>query len=171
MVNIVTERLEITELSVYNASFIIELLNSEGWLRYIGDRGVRTVDDAVGYLLNGPMKSYEEWGFGLWLVKMKETNASIGMCGLLQRDYLPHLDIGFALLPEYEGKGYAYEAARAVLQYAADTLKASTVAAIVTPGNEASLRLLQRLGFEDMGMIRVPGDGEELVLLERRIIR
>lgn len=171
MVDIVTERLEITELSVYNAAFIIELLNSEGWLQYIGDRGVRTMDDAVAYLLNGPIRSYEERGGGLWLVKLRDSNASIGMCGLLQREYLPHLDIGFALLPEYEGKGYAYEAARAVLQYAADNLKASTVAAIVTPGNEASLKLLQRLGFENRGMIRVPGDGEELVLLERRAIQ
>lgn len=167
MVTIVTERLEITELSVYNAAFIVELLNSEGWLKYIGDRGVRTADDAVVYLVNGPLKSYQENEYGLWLVKLKDTNDSIGMCGLLQRDYLPHLDIGFALLPQYEGKGYAYEAAMAVLQYAANVLHATTVAAIVTPENEASLKLLRRLGFEDKSKIHVPPDGEELLLLER----
>jgi RimJ/RimL family protein N-acetyltransferase len=169
MIEIVTERLEITEFSAYDTAFIVELLNSKGWLQYIGDRGVRNAHDAVAYLINGPMRSYNEKGFGLWRVSLKDTNEPIGMCGLLQRDYLQHLDIGFALLPEYEGKGYAYEAAEAVLQFAVKELKAATVAAITMPDNEHSLRLLQRLGFEDKGMIQVPGGGEELVLLEKRM--
>jgi len=166
MVRMLTERLEITELSVYNTSFIIALLNSSGWLQYIGDRDVHTIDDAVEYLVQGPLKSYKEKGYGLWLVKLRATNEPIGMCGLLKRDYLSHLDIGFALLPRYEGKGYAREASLAVLNYAARELGQHTIAAIVMPGNEASLQLLHRLGFTDKGTITVPDTGEELLLLE-----
>lgn len=164
MITITTDRLEITEFSVYDTNFIIELLNSPGWLRYIGDRGVHDTDSAVAYLMNGPMKSYNERGYGLWLVKLRDTNEPIGMCGLIQRDYLPRVDIGFAQLPQYDGMGYAYEAASAVLKHAVQQLHMHTVLAIVTPDNQHSLRLLHKLGFADKGMIDV--EGEELALLE-----
>ncbi|GAA4468190.1 GNAT family N-acetyltransferase [Nemorincola caseinilytica] len=164
MTTITADRLHITEFSVYDTSFIIELLNSPGWLQYIGDRGVSDTETALAYLMNGPMKSYNEKGFGLWLVKLRATNASIGMCGLLQREYLPHPDIGFALLPRYEGQGYAFEAANAVLRHGAEVLDMRTIMAIVTPGNEHSLRLLQKLGFAHKGPITV--HDEELVSLE-----
>ena len=161
-----TPRLEITELSAYNAGFVIELLNSPGWLQYIGDRGVQTTDDAIGWMMKGPMKSYVERGYGLWLVKLADQNEPIGICGLIHRDYLPHADIGLAFLPQYCGQGYASEAATAVLQFAADK-GLEAVQAITMPENEPSLRLLKKLGFEESGLISPPGELEPLVLLTR----
>jgi [ribosomal protein S5]-alanine N-acetyltransferase len=111
----ITERLLIRKLTFDDSSFIVKLLNSPGWLRYIGDRGVKTEEDAKVYLQNGPLLSYEENGFGLYLVGLLETGEPIGMCGILKRDSLVHPDLGYSLLPEFTGKGYAYEAANAVV--------------------------------------------------------
>jgi RimJ/RimL family protein N-acetyltransferase len=167
MAIITTERLVISEFTLEDVDFIIELLNSPGWLQYIGDRGVKTVDDAIAYLTNGPMKSYAEQGLGLWRVSLRDDGTHIGMCGLLQRAYLAHMDIGFAQLPRYGRMGYAYEAADAVLHYAAETLALPVVAAIVTPGNAASVRLLGKLGFVEKGLMAIPGsDDDEVLLLE-----
>lgn len=164
MLHLTTDRLELVEFSAYNAPFIIELLNSPGWLQFIGDRNVHTTDAAIAYLLSGPMKSYEQHNFGALLVKSRNTNQPIGMCGLFQRDYLSYPDLGFALLPAFEGAGYAFEAARAVLQAAAHR-GFTTIGAILTRGNEKSFSLLQRLGFAEAGMITPPGSDEQLLLL------
>jgi RimJ/RimL family protein N-acetyltransferase len=161
-----TERLEIKELTLQDTSFIIELLNTPGWLQYIGDRMVRDEQSAQNYLLNGPLKSYQLNGFGLNKVELKATGLPIGMCGLLKRDTLETVDIGFAFLPAYSGKGYAYEAAKAVLEYAYRVLNFERVLAIVTPTNEASLKLLGKLSFNDRGTIKMPPTNEELRLLE-----
>jgi RimJ/RimL family protein N-acetyltransferase len=163
-----TDRLEITELSVYNVAFVIALLNSPGWLQYIGDRGVHTAEEAINWLQQGPMKSYEEHGYGLWLVKLLASNEPIGICGLIHRDYLPHADIGLAYLPQYGGQGYAGEAANAVLQFAADK-GMTAVQAITMPDNEPSLRLLKKLGFEESGLISPPGELDPLVLLTKEL--
>jgi len=165
MLHLETERLELVEFSVYDVSFIIELLNSPGWLQFIGDRNVRTEDDAFNYLLEGPFKSYKQHDFGGLLVKLRSTNRPIGMCGLFQRHYLSYPDLGFALLPGYEGAGYAFEAARAILDAAAVS-GFDTIGAILTPGNTRSYRLLQRLGFNPVGDITSPGTDEELLLME-----
>lgn len=165
MLHLNTDRLELVELSACNATFIVELLNSPGWLQFIGDRDVHDTDSAVSYLMNGPFKFYEQHNFGPLLLKLRDTNHAIGICGLFQRNYLKYPDLGFALLPAFEGVGYAFEAARAVLD-AAERAGFDTVGAILTPSNERSLKLLGRLGFYTVGMITPPGSDEELLLME-----
>ncbi|MDP2859906.1 MAG: GNAT family N-acetyltransferase, partial [Bacillota bacterium] len=110
-----TNRLALRRLSVDDAEFILELLNDPSFVRYIGDRGVRTKDDARRSIQTGPMESYERFGFGLYLVELKETGEPIGICGLLKRESLQEVDVGFALLPRFWSKGYAVESVSAVL--------------------------------------------------------
>src|SRR6478736_8102385 len=110
-----TERLQLRQFEIDDAEFIVELVNTPGWLKFIGDRNIKTTEDAIRYLQNGPMKSYQENGFGLSLVEEKGNRKSIGMCGILKRDSLENPDIGFALLPEFVGKGYAFEIALATV--------------------------------------------------------
>ena len=143
-----TEHLFIRQLTLADTPFIIELLNSEGWIKYIGDRNVKTAEQARQYLINGPVKSYADNGFGLYLAALKSSGTPVGMCGLIKRDYLPHIDIGYALLPQYMGKGYAYETATAVLGYAFGVLKQEKILAITLPENTASVKLLQKLGMQ-----------------------
>lgn len=159
-----TERLTIREFIPSDSGFILQLLNSPGWLRYIGDRNVRSEADAKNYLENGPMKSYRDNGYGLWLVALKESGKPIGMCGLIKRDYLEHRDIGFAFLPEYTGKGYAEESAQAVIDYARNTLLLPVVAAITVPGNASSIKLLEKLGLRQQRMIEL--NSEQLLLFQ-----
>ena len=142
-----SERLMLRPFTIADSDFIIELLNTEGWIKYIGDRNVKTTEDARNYLLNGPIKSYEINGFGLSLVELKETRAPIGMSGLLRREYLDHPDIGFAYLPNYIGKGYAYEMAKKIIQNGFDEININKIQAITLPGNFSSVKLLKKLGF------------------------
>ena len=147
-----TERLVIREMvEEDHAPFILELLNDPSFIRNIGDRHVRTTDDARAYIRKGPVVSYERFGFGLWLVELKD-GTPIGMCGLLRREVLEDVDIGFSYLPAYHSKGYGFEAARAVLDYARDVLHLPRVVAIVNANNAPSARLLEKLGmtFERM---------------------
>ncbi len=157
-----TERLLLQKFEMSDAAFIIELLNTPGWLRFIGDRGVKTIEDAERYIQNVPVKSYKENGFGLYKVVLKESNAPIGMCGLIKRDTLDHVDIGFAFLPAYTGKGYAYEAAKNTLMYANETLKLEKLLAIVLPDNTASVSLLKKIGMGYREHIQM---GEEELML------
>lgn len=143
-----TERLILRQLTLTDTPFIIELLNSEGWIKYIGERNIKNADQARQYLMDGPIKSYRENGFGLYAVTLKNNNAAIGMCGLVQRNYLPHPDIGYAFLPQYNGRGYAFEIAKAVLQYAFTELKKERILAITLPGNKNSVKLLLKLGMK-----------------------
>jgi RimJ/RimL family protein N-acetyltransferase len=159
-----TARLQLRQLTTADTDFIIELLNSPGFLRFIGDRNVRTTAQATGYLVNGPLKSYADNGFGLFLVALKDTQAPIGICGLIKRDFLEYIDIGFAFLPEYTAQGYAFEIATATMQYARTSLHIQTIAAIVDPTNERSINLLQKLGLEYNRMMRYPDSEEELML-------
>lgn len=144
-----TERLILRHFNVDDdASFVLTLLNDPSFLRYIGDKKVRSIEDARQYLLNGPLASYELNGFGLYLVEIKDSHTSIGMCGLLKREELPNPDIGFAYLPDYWNKGFAFEAAAAVMNNARERLKLGRILAIVNPDNYASIRLLERLGLQ-----------------------
>ncbi|HEV2836572.1 MAG TPA: GNAT family N-acetyltransferase [Pyrinomonadaceae bacterium] len=143
-----TERLTVRELNVDDAEFILTLLNEPSFLRYIGDKQVRNLDDARRYILDGPVASYERHGFGLCLVELKNSHTPIGMCGLLKREELPDPDIGFAFLPDFWNKGYAFEVAATVLKDARERLKLNRVLAIVNPDNDASIKLLQKLGFK-----------------------
>ena len=143
-----TERLVLQEFSIDDAEFILTLLNTPGWLEYIGDKNVRSVEDAVEYLEQGPIKSYKENGFGLWLTLLKNNNIPIGMCGLIKRESLDDIDIGFALLPEYSRLGYGYEIASATLKYANQVLRIDKVVAITDSHNIPSIKLLNKLGLQ-----------------------
>ena len=143
-----TERLLLRPLTLDDSDFILELLNTEGWIKYIGDRNIKTNEQARNYLENGPLKSYQTNGFGLSLVQLKTNNKSIGMCGLIKRDYLDHVDIGFAFLPDYTGMGYAYEVAKRTIQYAINELQKENILAITLPENSSSIKLLEKIGFK-----------------------
>src|ERR1043166_722390 len=156
-----TDRLTLRHLSTGDAEFILELLNEPSFIRYIGDKQVRTLDDARAYVLNGPVKSYETYGFGLNLVELKSEGKPIGMCGLLKRDTLPEPDIGFAFLPDYWNQGYAFEAAAAVMNHARANLGVENVLAITSPDNDASAKLLGKIGLRFDRLVRLAEDAEE----------
>jgi RimJ/RimL family protein N-acetyltransferase len=137
------------------------------WLQYIGDRGVKTLRDAEQYIINGPMTSYEKFGFGLYLVVLKDTLEPAGMCGLLKRDTLDNPDIGFAFLQKFTGRGYAFESASEVLSYGKNVLELSRVLAITTKDNTSSIKLLDRLGFKFENHITI--NNEELNLFGKNI--
>jgi protein-tyrosine-phosphatase/RimJ/RimL family protein N-acetyltransferase len=155
-------RLRMRRVSEQDAPFILALLNDPGWLRYIGDRGVRTLGDARRYIEQGPCRMYAEHGFGLYLIERKDDGAPLGLCGLIRRDTLPDVDIGFALAEPFRGQGYAFEAAAATLRYARESLKLARVVAIALPENHASTRLLERLGLRFERTIAFGPAGEEL---------
>ena len=157
-------RLRFDELGPDDADFILRLTNSEGWLRYIGDRGVRTEDDARRYLETGPMASYAAHGFGLYRVARRDTGVPIGICGLLRRATLSDVDLGFAFLPAHRGQGFAREAAAATLAYAHATLGLTRIVAIVSPENAASIRVLETLGMAQTGTVRLSADAEPVCL-------
>ena len=142
-----TERLVLRRFRLDDAPFVLALVNEPGWLRFIGDRGVRTLDDARRYLQTGPLELYARFGFGLYLIERRADGACLGMCGLLRRDTLDAPDIGFALQAQHAGQGYAFEAASATLQHARD-LGIDRLLAITTPDNSASQALLAKLGFQ-----------------------
>jgi RimJ/RimL family protein N-acetyltransferase len=157
-----TERLLLRRMTVDDAQFILTLLNEPSFLRYIGDKQVRSLADARQYILNGPVASYERHGFGLLLVELRESRMPIGMCGLLKREELPDPDVGFALLPDFWSRGFAFEAAAAVLQDARDRLQ--RILAITSLDNEASIKLLERLGFTFERVTKLSEQGEPLKL-------
>lgn len=159
-----TDRFILRQLTVEDAAFIFQLVNDPDWLRFIGDRGVRTLDDARNYLRNGPLAMYERVGFGLYLVERKSDGVSLGMCGLIKREGLDDVDIGFAHLPQYRAQGYAFEAASAVLAYGRREFGLKRIVAITSLDNEKSIRLLERLGFVFERTIRLPGGNEDLKL-------
>jgi len=152
MIVLETERLILRHQTVEDAAFILELLNDPSWIKYIGDKGVRTVEDAKTYIEKGPLDMYARLGFGFYLTELKDGGVPIGICGLAKRDYLEDVDVGFAFLPKYRGKGYAYEAASAVMEYAKSILRLNRIVAITTENNDASGKLLEKLGlrYEDL---------------------
>ena len=162
-----TERLTLRRFTVDDAQFALTLLNEPSFLRYIGDKKVRNLDDARQYILNGPIASYERDGFGLYVVELKESPAPIGMCGLLKREDLPQPDMGFAFVPAAWGKGFASEAAAEVLLDAPQNRKLQRILAITSLDNDASIKLLQRLGFTFQELIRLSSSGERVKLFSR----
>lgn len=167
MIVVETERLTLRRLELGDAEFILELLNEPSFLRFIGDRKVRTLDDARKYLSEGPLASYQRFGFGLYLILLKEEGVPLGICGLLKRDSLPGVDLGFALLPRFWSRGYAFEAASAVMDYGRNVLRLGRIVAIVSPENEASIRLLGKLGMRFESTVRLSGEGPSLELFAR----
>jgi RimJ/RimL family protein N-acetyltransferase len=159
-----TARLSLRRLVTDDAPFMLRLLNEPSFIQNIGDRGVRTIDDARRYLLDGPIASYEVNGFGLYLVELAATGTPIGICGLLKRPQLADVDIGFSLVPEFWSQGYAFEAASAVMAFARASLGLQRVVAITSLHNDPSARLLSRLGFVFERNIHLAPGGEELKL-------
>jgi len=159
-----TPRLALRELVDDDAAFILELVNDPSWLRYIGDKGVRDLDGARAYIANGPQASYARFGFGLWRVDLKDTGTPIGLCGLLKRDTLDDVDIGYAFLPRFVGKGYAFEAAEATWRHARETLRLPRLVAIVSPDNAASIKLLEKLGLRFETALKMKDDGSDTAL-------
>ena len=161
-----TPRLLLTHFTEEDAPFVLRILNTPGWLQFIGDRNVKTLEVAEAYTKEKLIGAYTRFGFGMYAVKLKDTLEIIGMCGLVKRDHLEHADIGYAFLPEFTGQGYAREAATAVMEYANRVLGLQPLLAIVTPTNNSSIRLLEKLNFAFQR--RVALNGEELMLFKQR---
>ena len=162
-----TARLTLTEFTAADAPFIVRLLNDPDWIRFIGDRNVRSEDDARAYLERGPLAMYARNGFGLWRVTRREDGEPIGTCGLIKRDTLPDVDVGFAFLPQHRGRGYAEEAARATMTLASERYGLARVVAIVSPDNDDSRRLLEKLGMTSEGMTPGADPDDPTVLYAR----
>jgi len=158
-----TDRLVLRQFELTDTKFIVELVNSPGWIEFIGDRNIRTEEAAINYLQNGPIKSYRDNGLGLGMVELKD-GTPIGMCGILRRDTLENPDIGFSFLPEFMGMGYAFEIASATLNYAMNRLNLKTILAITVPTNIRSIQLLEKIGLRFIKTIYTPVDNEELML-------
>jgi RimJ/RimL family protein N-acetyltransferase len=156
-----TERLSLCELTADDAPFILELLNDSSFLRFIGDKGVRTLEDAREYIRKGPVDSYQRHGFGLYLVKLRDEAVPIGICGLVKRETLEDVDIGFAFLPRFWSQGYALESASAVMTYGRGVIGLNRIVAITDPDNESSIRLLGKLGLRFDRMVQLPDHGGE----------
>ena len=163
-----TERLLIRKFDLDDVDFIVVLLNTPAWLQFIGNRGVKNNKDAENYLLNGPMESYRLNGFGLSMVELKENSIPIGMCGLIKRDSLDDVDIGFAMMPEFAGNGYGFEAAAATMTYAKKILGLKRLVAITDADNIYSISLLKKLGMQFEKMIQL-NDEKELMLFSKEI--
>jgi len=164
-----TERLELRWLAAEDADFIVELMNDPDWLRYIGDRGIRSADDARDYIATGPVSMYSSLGFGLYAVELRESGTAIGICGLIGRDWLEGVDVGFAFLPRFRGMGYAHEAAAATVEYARNTLGLDRVLGIVSPDNHGSVRLLEKLGMTLERMAMPPAEAREVCIFGRTL--
>lgn len=162
-----TQRLQLRQLDAADAAFILQLVNEPSWLEFIGDKGVRTLDDARAYIANGPVAMYASHGHGLYRVDLKSGGEAIGLCGLIKRDTLADVDIGYAFLPAHWGKGYAEEATRATLAHAREALGVARVVAIVTPTNARSIRLLKKIGLRyERDFEARPGDVTSLFAID-----
>jgi RimJ/RimL family protein N-acetyltransferase len=159
-----TPRLSLRELSTADDEFILTLMNEPAYVQYIGDRGIRTLENARSYILDKFAASYAKFGYGLYLVELKGERIPVGICGFVRRDMLEHPDIGFAFLREHWSKGFAHEAASATLEYGFGKLGMKVVLGVTSQGNQASIQLLEKLGLRFKKMIRVPPVDRESML-------
>jgi RimJ/RimL family protein N-acetyltransferase len=162
--------LKLSQLSYDDCEFIFELVNEASFMRYIGDKGVRTLDDAHDYLKDGPIGSYERHGFGLFLVSLQVDDTPLGICGLVKREEFEHPDLGFAFLKRYWANGYALESTRAVLDFGAGVLKLQRIIAMVDHDNRRSVELLSKLGFSFESMVRMPGETKDICMYARHFV-
>lgn len=161
-----TERLQLREFTLSDAPYMLRQLNEPSFIENIADRGVRTLEQAEAYLQNGAMASYQNSGFGFWAVIEKSSKQMIGMCGLIKRDNLTDVDLGYALLPEYFGNGYAIEATKACIQAAKNRFHLQRLLAIVNPDNSTSRKLLDKIGFQYQNMIPMNDNEPEICLYQ-----
>lgn len=164
-----TDRLALRLAGADDAGFMFELMNDPGWLEHIGDRGIRSIEDARNYIVDRLQSQYLRLGYGLHLVELKDPPAPIGLCGLVKRDWLDDVDLGFAFLPQFRGQGYALEAAAATLGHAREVLGLARIVAIVSPANHASIRLLERLGLRFERRVTPPAATTEVCLFAREL--
>lgn len=169
MIQIKTERLTLRPFTLNDAEFIVDLVNQPSFIQNIRDVGVRTIADAEKYLENGPIASYARNGFGLLAVTLNDTGQPIGMCGLIKRDSLEDVDIGYAFLPKFWSRGYALESARAVMNHAKEALGLKRVVAIVDPNNAGSIRVLEKIGMTFERMVKLSEDDIELKLFSIKL--
>jgi RimJ/RimL family protein N-acetyltransferase len=163
MIVLQTERLRLRHMAPADAAFMLGLLNDPAWHRFIGDRGIRTLEGARDYILAGPMAMVALFGFGFYIVERRADDCPLGVCGLAQRDFLDDVDIGYAFLPQFGGQGYAFEAAQGVLGHAR-ALGLTRIVATVRPDNAASIRLLEKLGLCFERTMQAPDSARELQL-------
>ncbi len=164
MRDITTPRLSLRRFTEGDAPFALALLNDPGWLRFIGDKGVRTLEDAGAYLRDGPIAMYARFGLGLLSVDLKDGGQTIGMCGLIRRDGVADVDIGFAFLPAFRAEGYAHEAASATLAYGHGSRGLKRIVGFTNPDNTSSVRLLEKIGMRFERTVTLPDSAEELLL-------
>ncbi|HDR4723626.1 GNAT family N-acetyltransferase [Bacillus cereus group sp. Sample62] len=162
MIVLETERLVLRWFDIKDAPFILELVNDPAWIQFIGDKRIKNLDDAKKYILNGPVEMYNKMGFGLYLVERKEDLTPLGMCGLIKRDSLEDVDIGFAFLEKFRSKGYGFESASAVIDYGVQKLGLKRIVAITTINNINSGKLLEKVGLQFEKIIS--DSGEDLKL-------
>jgi RimJ/RimL family protein N-acetyltransferase len=159
-----SERLVLRELVLNDAPFILQLVNEASFMRFIGDKGVRTLADARDYIDKGPRDSYRRFGFGLYLTSLRDSGIAVGICGLVKRETLADVDVGFAFLPQHRSKGYATESAAAVLAHARQALRLDRVVAITSLDNHASVAVLEKIGLVFERRVKLCADGPELKL-------
>ncbi len=160
---LMTERLALRRFTHADAEFLLRLLNEPAFLKYIGDKGIKTLADAHDYIEQGPLTSYAEHGYGPYRVDRVADGATVGMCGLFKRENLSLPDLGFAFLERFFGNGYATESSLAVILYGREVLRLAELAAVVDPGNRRSIALLEKLGFREEGIYRMPGEDQNLL--------
>lgn len=155
-----TERLALRQMTTDDAEFMLELMNEPAFIQNVADRNIKTIQDAAGYIASKTLPSYDQFGFGFYMVELKNSDVQIGICGLVKRDALEDVDIGFAFLERFWGNGYAWESAEAVMTYALTELRLTRIVGVTAPNNASSIKLLEKLGqFEKV--IHLPGYGSE----------
>ena len=165
-----TARLALRKLTLDDAELMLAVWNDPSFVRYVGDRGIRTIDDARAAMQSGALELYDTYGYGPYRMALKDTDNPVGICGLFRRDGLEIPDLGYATLPEYCGKGYAFEAATAVIDHARNGLSIARLIAIISPENAASIGLIRKLGFEFERMHTMPGADEAVQIYSKRLI-
>ncbi|MEC3905954.1 GNAT family N-acetyltransferase [Tamlana sp. 2201CG12-4] len=165
-----TKRLILSEFALNDAPFFLELVNSPNWIKYIGDRHTKTIKDAENRIKEGHLKSYKTYGFGFYKLQLKEAyNNPIGTCGLIKRDELEDVDLGFALLPAYEGQGFGYESSLEILKLAKEKFNLKRITAITNPENKNSIRLIEKLGLTYEKKVKPFEDDQELLLFAKKL--
>lgn len=159
-----TNRLRLNKITIDDAGFILELMNDKDWIKNIGDKGLRTIEDAQTYIQDRFLKTYQESNYGFFCLTLKSTDQIIGIAGLVDREGLDYIDIGYGILPEFRGKGYAFEATQAIYDYGHRELNLEKIVAIVNPDNLPSIKLLSKLGLEFEKMIRLPNEEFDILL-------
>lgn len=164
-----TDRLFISKFTLDDAPFFLKLVNSPNWIKYIGDRKVGTIEAAENYLTNGTLKSYEDFGFGFYKLQLKASGVLVGTCGLIKREELDDVDIGFAMLAEHEGKGYGFESSKAILDLAKNKFKLNRILAITLPTNKNSIKLIEKLGLVFEKSVKPFEDDDTLMLFAKNL--